>query len=115
MGTTVGGFRFSMTAFCTAAVDATSTLVMGMLITSENTLIEIPQPVSDPHADWFFYRALHFRVINSEQGVEGLGGEVNGRSMRKMEELGDDVAICFQAVSGTFTLHYQLSLLLLLP
>jgi len=116
-GATIGGIRLSGLAFATAVVDATSTLTLAALVTNEEDVTEVDGPLDagNFHDDWMLWKTLHVRTINVETHIEGPGGELQVRSMRKFEELNDDLVLVSQPFSGTWSLNYQISVLLLLP
>jgi len=114
IGVTIGGARLSLMTFATAIVDATSRLHVGLRVSAEDNLGEIDGPSTNPHDDWLFFSTLHVRTINTEVYLNG-GQDYVIRSMRKMEEVGEDLVLVAQATTGTFTMSWSLSVLLLLP
>lgn len=104
-------------AYVAAVGDIKKPITCGIRVFDEaHNIATLPGPITDPHADWMYYETL---LANEPQvaGTTYTGRSVfDVRSRRKIEELGQGLAIAFEgnsAVAQDF--WWQASVLLALP
>ena len=119
-GVTVGGVLLDLSVVQTSArSSSTDGFMLGILVSTETTVSELPSPVGDPHADWMWYQ--YFAAPGAASGAQYStasvqAGPIRIRARRRMDELGMHLYIV-TALRGltTYDLRLETSTLLILP
>ena len=119
-GVTVGGVLLDLSVVQTSArSSSTDGFMLGILVSTETTVSELPSPVGDPHADWMWYQ--YFAAPGAASGAQYStasvqSGPIRIRARRRMDELGMHLYIV-TALRGltTYDLRLETSTLLILP
>jgi len=119
-GTTIGGILLDFTLVQTSTrASSSDRVVIGIIVTSEDTPAEVPRPLGDAHADWMWYQQLG--APGSASGasystMSVMGGPIRIRSRRRMDELGMHLWLVSESAgTTTYDLTAEVSVLLILP
>jgi len=125
IGSTITRVRIDLTMQVPGAFVPNDALVCGLIIDqATGILTEVPQPVTDRHADWMWWRRLSLVNPHSTSDQDATGPlatsyEIDVRAQRKMEELGETLWFSAQAAGGSavdrILLTTAFSVLLKLP
>lgn len=116
LGCTVMRIRGSW-MYVSAVGDIKQPMVAGIRVFDEAGNIALtPGPITDPHADWMYYEA-NMPWITQVAGTTYAGmTNFDVRSRRKIEELGNGLAMVFEDTATLARdMWYQASVLLALP
>jgi len=117
LGTTVTRVRIDLAVFPVVGV---SGILYGGLIVETAPLAtgSFPDPFLQPHEDWMWWRGMPAvpPATSADQGdTIAAAYEIDVRSQRKMEELGQTLALVFRAENQDIPFSFTTSVLLKLP
>lgn len=99
----------------------TTGLIVDQALSAANPSTEVPEPDSEPHADWMYWRSF-FRLPAGDGDLVGTASAVNVtyeidvRSQRKMEELGESLFwVVKNSTAASHLVQVSASVLLKLP
>jgi len=119
VGTTIGGLVIHYQSTQTSArAGDTDAFWLGIGVFDESTAVDVPNPYSEPHADWMWRQQVPTQTADGSttSPVLACGGPVRVKSMRKIAELNlRPWLVVHNFGSTTVDFHYDVSLMLLLP
>jgi len=119
IGTTIGGIIVSyMSTQSSARGGSTDAFWLGIGVFDETTAVDVPNPYSEPHADWMWRQQVPTQTATgtTTSPVLSSGNPVRVKAMRKIDELNlRPWLVVHNFGTTTVDFHYDVRLMLLLP
>jgi len=120
VGSTIGGILLDYVIQRDGAEAApVSAVLMGVIVTDEDTPADLPFPVTDKHVDWMYWNLINVpstAVDATTSPWDTMGRPMSIRSKRRMDELGMHLWLIMESFGpDTYTVRITSSVLILLP
>ncbi|WP_157034563.1 hypothetical protein [Corynebacterium jeddahense] len=115
LGVTVTRMRGRLAAQVSASPTFLTDMTVGAIVLPRTIpAADIPTPVTDLHADWLMWQPMD-GLGQGAASAAGFSVEIDVRSQRKMDEVGETLWLAWEGTGLTTSLAWSISTLVKLP